>query len=163
MLTYSRLCELLEYRPDTGEFVWRTTTSNRAIAGEVAGHVTNCGYVRIALDGKRYLRSHLVWLLHTRALPTRRIDHKNRDRTDDRLSNLRLVSATQNLCNASKRSDNTSGVTGVGWSKQKQRWHARLKVDGRVVYSKFFSSLADAERAISSARVEIHGDYACNG
>ena len=88
MLTQARLKKLLSYNTDTGEFRWRVTRRGAARAGSVAGCVRHDGYVRIAIDGKRYLAHRLAWLyVHGELVPE--LDHANGVRSDNRLDNLR--------------------------------------------------------------------------
>lgn len=54
------------------------------------------------------------------------IDHINRDKLDNRKSNLRFVTHGDNMINASMRSDNTSGKTGVYYLKGKSKWWAMI-------------------------------------
>ena len=54
------------------------------------------------------------------------IDHINGIPSDNRISNLREVSHAQNMQNAKMRADNKSGVTGVSWCKQSEKWIAYI-------------------------------------
>src|SRR3546814_10530392 len=50
---------------------------------------------------------------------------------DNRLINLREVTRQENSRNRPRRSDNTTGITGVSFSNGK--WRARIKVDGQEI------------------------------
>ena len=66
-------------------------------------------------------------MLLTGAQPKGEIDHINGQRADNRAANLRDVDKAENQKNAARRSDNTSGVTGVYWDKTSKRWRATLR------------------------------------
>lgn len=77
------------------------------------------------------------------------VDHINGDKLDNRRANLRLVDKVVNGLNRTHLSTrNTSGKTGVSYSKQKQRWVARISVDGRVTrsYHSCFDGAVSARR-----------------
>ena len=72
-------------------------------------------------------------------------------------AHLRLVSNKQNVENhTGARRNSRSGVRGVFWSKHRQRWVAQVTHHGKVVYSKRFLTLAEAEAAIVAARNCFH-------
>ncbi len=88
------------------------------------------------------------------------VDHINGDGLDNRRANLRLATPSQNAMNRKPRSDNTSGVRGVSWSKQYERWEVRVKVAGKQKFGGRYEHLADAERAAVRLREELHGRFA---
>ncbi len=73
------------------------------------------------------------------------IDHIDRNKTNNKLENLRLVSAVLNRRNSSIRQKNKSGVTGVHWSKQSKKWCAQITpYKTKIVHLGFFESKQDA-------------------
>lgn len=61
----------------------------------------------------------------------KQVDHINHTRSDNRWSNLRLVDGDRvNAKNKSRSASNTSGVTGVGWDKDRCKWYAQISVGG---------------------------------
>ncbi|HHK4055192.1 TPA: hypothetical protein ACQSSJ_005219, partial [Pseudomonas aeruginosa] len=61
-LTQERLKELLRYDTETGEFTWLARKGSRALVGSKAGSNDGQGYIRIAIDGRRYRAHRLAWL-----------------------------------------------------------------------------------------------------
>lgn len=134
MLTQQRLKELLRYNLSTGEFVWIEEVSKctRLTTKAKAGCITRRGYTRIIVDGKSYQAHRLVWLYNFGSFPSGQIDHINGVKNDNRLSNLRECSQAENMRNTKMKSNNTSGITGVGYTEVNQRcgstdtyWSAR--------------------------------------
>lgn len=160
LITASRLRKLLAYDPETGVFtnlVWR---SSNAPAGAVAGSPNCRGYQNIHIDGSRYLAHRLAWLYMTGEWPKDRIDHRDTDNTNNRWLNLREATQSQNVANAKKRFDNTSGYKGVGWSHSLQKWRAEIKVNHRRVHLGVFDQAEDAHVAYILASKHFFGDFA---
>lgn len=122
-----RLKELLSYCPDAGIFTWNKTLSNRTKAGEKAGSPNSKGYVSIKIDGKQYKAHRLAWYCTYNTDPGEfEIDHKDLDKGNNRILNLRLVTRKQNNENTPKQCNNTSGVRGVFFHKGYKRWVAYI-------------------------------------
>lgn len=92
-VTVERLRELLDYNEKTGKFY---AGSGRNFGKEVGGFHGK-GYLKIALDGVTYLAHRLAWLYVTGDWPFDVIDHINGDKKDNRIANLRAVTASENI------------------------------------------------------------------
>ena len=146
MLTQKRLKEALIYNGDTGIFTNRIRRI-MSIEGTVVGSNTNNGYIAIHFDGKRYLAHRLAWLYIYGYFPENNIDHINRNKKDNRISNLREVSQQCNIRNSKLRKTNKSGVTGVCWYKNAGKWLAHIKINNKAVHLGRFDDKKDAVRA----------------
>lgn len=91
--------------------------------------------------------------------PDEEIDHKDRDRLNNRRTNLRVVTHAQNVCNASRYSNNSSGFKGVGWHKQRGMWTARIRVRGELLLLGYFDTAQAAAGAYAEASKRHHGEY----
>ncbi|UQV43447.1 HNH endonuclease [Janthinobacterium lividum] len=87
-------------------------------------------------------------------------DHRNGDRLDNTRANLRSCTYSQNNMNARKRGGCTSIQKGVYWCKQKSKWHARIKLDGKARHLGFFSDEVDAGKAYNAAAAALFGPFA---
>jgi hypothetical protein len=147
ILTHEYLFSLLDYHFDTGEFFWKV---NRSIVkqGQKAGAIDkNTGYVRIVIDRKHYQAHRLAWLYVHKEFPINVIDHINRIRHDNRIENIRVASSVLNNRNSSIRFDNKSGVRGVTWSKQGNKYEAYIKLGNKKRYLGLFQDLKLAKEA----------------
>lgn len=158
-LTQSFLREAVEYRPDTGEFFWRSsrpkhhfrTEHGRNIwhsqfAGKPAGSPDVSGYRRIYLLGSLHRAARLAYLYMQGEWP-KVIDHINGDPTDDRWENLRNVSQRRNSLNVKRKKNNTSGFNGVWYCRRGDLWNAEIKVHGQKIFLGTFEDKDDAIRA----------------
>ena len=84
-------------------------------------------------------------------------DHIDRVKTNNLRSNLRIVSPSINDLNRSIASNNTSGVTGVSWSKSEQKWRARMQFEGKEK-SKYFDSFEQAVECRKTWEQEIYSN-----
>ena len=76
--------------------------------------------------------THVLQLLRNLPLPEKVfIDHIDGDVNNNKRDNLRLVDHQINNCNRCKRSDNTSGITGIRWSDYHQHYVIRKTVNGK--------------------------------
>ena len=87
------------------------------------------------------------------------VDHKNRCKTNNHLSNLRFATDSENSQNASMKSNNTSGVIGVCWSKNRKKWRAEIRVNGGNKHLGYFDDKDDAITARRNAEILHFGEY----
>lgn len=150
-----------EYSPKDGVFRWLIETNcygGKRYPGDIAGTIKD-GYVSLAVGKSRYRAHRIAWLLTYGSFPDEGdIDHANRARSDNRISNLRLKSRSLNNHNAPKRLDNTSGHKGVSWDKGKQRWWVKIKVDKKIHHIGYFRDFREAVEARHFAEIELTGE-----
>lgn len=160
-LTVQKANSRIHYCPDSGAFTWKVDTG-RVKPGDSAGCINDDGYLSIVLCRKRYRAHRLAWFLMSGEFPHGDIDHINGDRSDNRWSNLRCVTRSENQQNQSMHSNNTSGVNGVYWCKNRRKWRARIVANGKTSTIGFYDDLADAASARRKADEEngFHENHA---
>ena len=144
-ITADELRSILHYDPLTGVFT-RIRSAHPHRVGVVVGSVSH-GYLLIGVLKRRYRAHRLAWLYVYGTWPKHDIDHINRNRSDNRIANLRDVTNQQNLCNAGDFSTNTSGRKGVYWDKRDSRWRACIVNKGRYLSLGYFDTQAKAVAA----------------
>lgn len=160
---------ILTYQSHKGVFVWRTNALKRVRKGDTAGtkSLDKKGKKRIVIgiNGQRYLAHRLAFVFMTGKWPSVKldVDHKDGDGWNNKWKNLRMATRSQNICNKHRRrSDNTSGITGVGWDSKYNKWWARITVNGRIIHlgrfrKEDFKTAVEVRRA---AEVRYFGAYA---
>lgn len=153
---------LLNYDPENGSFTWVPARKGTRGRGQEAGTVNSNGYVQICIGGRIHLAHRLAWLyVHGEYPPTGlQIDHINGDRSDNRITNLRLATNGQNMANRRIQKHNTSGVKGVCWFKPYGKWRVRVKDNGRERHIGYFDRIEDAAAAYREAAAKYHGEFA---
>ena len=79
------------------------------------------------------------------------VDHEDRNSLNNNVDNLRLGDDVLQNQNQGTRSDNTSGVKGVGWHKQSSNWRARIMVENKSKYLGYYATLKEAAAARNAA------------
>lgn len=146
MLTKNQILDRLHYDAATGRFINKTTWG-AAPAGAVAGAINRKGYRQLSIGGQLYYAHRLVWFMEHGQFPIGVLDHINRIKDDNRISNLREVSHKQNMENTGLYAHNTSGYKGVIWDKQYGKWLARVTHNGKQVFAGRFDTVYDAHQA----------------
>ena len=83
------------------------------------------------------------------------VDHINHCATDNRRSNLRLVTNSQNMMNMRKRPGTTSRYKGVSWHKGHQKWYARIMIEMHMITLGYFNDEKDAAKAYDAAAKQM--------
>jgi len=160
MVTQEILKDMFDYNPETGTLI-SIFGNNRVGVGGSVGSNTKGGYLATSIDFKTYMVHRLIWLYVHGVWPDQ-IDHINHDRKDNRICNLRSVSSKDNNKNRSMTVINTSGVIGVSWIDETQKWRATIMIDGKNVGLGSFSDKQDAINARKKANV-LHGFHENHG
>lgn len=87
-------------------------------------------------------------------------DHKDRDGLNNRRSNLRACTRSDQLHNIGKARRNTSGFKGVTWDKKREKWKVGLACNGKYMNLGRFASKEEAARVYDVAAKKYHGEFA---
>lgn len=143
-----RLREVLYYDVATGLFYWKNNN-------EVAGSIGTNYYLKIQIDNIRYGGHTLAWLyVHGEWAM---VDHENRVRYDNRISNLRRTTHQLNAANRD-RIWNNSGAKGVYYKRGK--YEAGIKVNQKRIYLGIYDNVDDAAEAYRQAALYYFGEFA---
>jgi len=86
------------------------------------------------------------------------IDHKDRDPLNNRRSNLRIATSSQNSANTDRK--NASGFRGVHWNENNLNWRSRIQHEGDIYEIGSFSNKEDAALAYNEKAYELFGEFA---
>ena len=88
------------------------------------------------------------------------VDHINTHHPEDnRKANLRIVTHSENQMNRKLAKNNSSGVTGVTWSKKDKRWIANIKINNKTIRCGYYKNIEDAIKARKEAEEKYFGEY----
>jgi hypothetical protein len=126
--------------------------------GDISGAATKGGYWKVMVDGVFYKVHRIIYALSHGVDPGFLIiDHINRNKQDNRINNLRLVSRQVNGINANIYSHNTTGVKGVSSVKKGAtvKFRARITLNGACKHLGYFDTAEEAEKAREAAEREL--------
>lgn len=123
---------------------------------------TNTGYIQANIkngnkvDGRGFIKLHRLITNNQ----FKYVDHKNRNKADNRKENLRKCSRSQNGMNRDIYSNNKTGVTGVYYRKDNGKYSALIKDNGRQICIGTFTNKEDAIKARLKAEIQYYGEFA---
>lgn len=158
-ITPERVRELLDYDPETGFFYNRMARAN-VPAGSAAGSMTSHGYIRISVDDKSYRAHRLAWLWMTGRWPKAFVDHRDTNKSNNRWSNLREATKSQNMANTHLQNNNKTGCKGVYFYKAYSKYAAQIWKDGQQTFLGYFDTFEQAKVAREHAARRLFGDFA---
>ena len=154
------LRQILSYDEETGLFYWKLP-KQRIRVGNIAGAKTTDGYIQISIDYERYRAHRVAWYFLTNTDPgCKQVDHINGVRYDNRASNLRLATGSQNGANRLTNKDNKSGYKGVYFKKSHNKWCALIKINNKKIHIGYFDCPGLAHIAYCKRAVELFGEFA---
>ena len=145
-LTAERLRELFLYDRETGEF------RRRSLPYRLAGTRKRKGYIAIRIEGWVYFAHRLAWLYVYGEWPKDQIDHRDRNKANNAISNLREATRAQNQHNIPRK--------GYSYNKTEKKYRARIRINGQELDLGFFRTASEAQEAHRAAQLRYHGDYA---
>jgi hypothetical protein len=147
---------LLSYDPNTGILKWRARRGGKAAAGSVAGTDKGDGYIGIMINGRTYLAHRLAWLFSYGVWPSGLLDHRDGDKSNNVLANLREVSRSQNNINSVRK-----GCHFNPGRPSPKKYRAAIGTSGhsdfRVIG--WYHTAHEAMAAYEAASIERHGEF----
>lgn len=149
--------EYLSYNSETGIITWIKKSSKNVIIGRIAGTPHRMGYQAIQVRGNLRLSHRVAFLMYHGYLP-KYVDHINGNKIDNRISNLRSCTVSQNGFNRPAPPSNTSGYKGVG--KCGDKWRSRLVFEGKEYSFGTYDCKHEAAKAYNIGALKHHGEFA---
>ena len=155
-ISYQELSAVLRY--EGGKLI-SIANRGRCLTGAVVGFPVTDGYLAFNYRRSRLQCHRVIWLLVYGSWPEGILDHKNGNRTDNRIENLRIATHAQNIANAKVLRTNTSGYKGVN-KRRSGKWQAVITVNQKKTSLGTFADIEDAAAAYAKAARSAFGDFA---
>ena len=121
--------------------------------GKKVGNIHKTGYVMFRFDYKLFYVHRVIWEMHNCKIPDGLfVDHIDRDKTNNRIENLRLATPKENSRNNS--------ANGFCWIRKRNSFLARIFIDGKQKNLGLYKTIIDARAAYLQARREHFGEFA---
>ena len=99
-------------------------------------------------------------IMHWVILGEKWCDHINRNPLDNRKTNLRRTTRTENNRNCTISKNNTSGIIGIYWNKRNKNWRSSITVNKKRIELGSYKNKDDAIRARLEAEIKYFGEFA---
>jgi len=140
---------------EKGRLYWTTRQRGRnhdKPIGSLKGNKDIRVYLTFVFNGDLYWVHRVIWEMHNMDIPEGyEIDHIDGDSLNNDISNLRLATREQNMCNRAVKKDSLTGVKGVNYSKKDKKFIASIKHNKTYFYLGRFDSLEEAKVAREKA------------
>jgi hypothetical protein len=143
------------YNPETGELFRIFKCKIKKIATFAKGG----RYLTVYFLGKTFCVHRIAWAIYYGTNPKEQIDHINRIKTDNRISNLREASNLQNQLNKTHQKNSKTGKKGVHYDKQTNKWRASICFNGKQTKIGRFLTKEEAVLAYQAKAKELHGEF----
>lgn len=153
----ARLKLLFDYRDD-GNLIWKVARQKIRV-GDVAGCLRKDGYTTVRVDGDEHLLHRLIKHWHKgNVTQDKVIDHRDNDKSNNRIENLKSLTHKENLQKRKQNSNNTSGLSWVSWHKKTKKWVARYSDENGVQKTLgYFDNKYEAYHLAAEATAKVKG------
>ena len=143
-------CEVFHYKD--GHLYWIKPGRRRTLS-KPAGTLNKAGYIIVRMNCKNYSAHRIIWEMHNgEILNGLQIDHIDRNKSNNNISNLRLATHQQNNQNKVSK--------GFHWYEQTQKWRAEIQSNDIKKHIGYYDTIIDARAAYLRARRKHFGEFA---
>jgi hypothetical protein len=140
-----------------GKLYWKVNRGRKK-AGDIAGNINSRGYMVVGINKKVYSLHRIIFMMHHDYLPVE-VDHKDTDKLNNKIENLRAATHGQNQQNKPLQANNTSGIKGVVWHKTDKKWRVQIRVQGKLKHFGAYNDIDYARFVADAMRHKYHGQF----
>lgn len=153
-----KLKELFVYDQETGHLIRaKDKYKTAARKGDIVGTPNSDGHLIVRVDYQICYVHRIIWKMVYGQEPPPLLDHKNRNKQDNRIENLRAATHQQNSQNRSLGKNNKTGVLGVYYRpKEPKKWKVDIKVNRKSLHLGYFHTKEEAVLARQKAEMKYY-------
>lgn len=161
MITQEYIKTIFDYK--NGVLYWKYHPSNKHqyLIGTQAQSFDG-KYYQTRIGERKYRTHRLIFLYHFGYIP-KYIDHVDNNPLNNNIENLRECSLKQNAWNSKIRRDNKSGIKGISWDKEKEKWCVYVNKNLKRFRLGYFADITQAKQKLENFREEIHQEFHNHG
>lgn len=164
MPSEAELRKLFAYNAETGRLHWAIEPRPaRPLIGTPAGTKLPRGNVSIRIGKLGFRQMHrIIWVMHNGPIPDgMEVDHIDQNPANNRISNLRLATSSQQKMNKGAQSNNRSGLKGAYYHacRRGKKWRSQIKVGSRLIFLGYHGTALEAHKAYAAAASTHFGEF----
>lgn len=132
----------IKYLPETGQLIWIKKPNNSIVLYTFIGTTRKDGYISICFKKRKYFAHRVAWYLYYGEWPKGQIDHINGIRNDNKISNLRDVTQSQNQLNQKRHREKT--VRYYYFIKKSNKYRVQKYINGKLKHYGIFDTEKEA-------------------
>lgn len=152
------IAENIRYDCMEGRLYWKKSHRNHVIVNSECGCISKAGYRVLRIEGKLYRTHRIIFLIENGRMP-KIIDHIDRNKLNNKITNLREVTVSQNGMNRGKTRNNLSGYKGVYRNARDNKFVAQIYVNGNHIYLGYTDTPEEAYELYKEAAQRYHGKF----
>jgi hypothetical protein len=163
-LTPDQIRTLLDLNVETGELRWTSAAAQGRLTQRIAGSKAGNGYWQIKTGKVCYLAHRIVWAIVHGEWSEKDIDHIDGNRANNALSNLRVVTKSENMQNLAVTGKKTaSGLAGAchlpANGRRREKWEATIRINGVLKHLGLFSTPQEAHARYMQEKSLVHTHF----
>ncbi len=155
-LTAQLARQLWDYDATTGHLYWKISRGKSKV-GKVAGTVDSSGYLVVRVFGQGYKAHRIAWLIVYGKWPEKDLDHKDGNKLNNAILNLREATPAENQQNKHRaHMDSNTGLLGVWYYPSLKKFKSGIAINGKITHLGYFDTAEAAHAAYLKAKSEAH-------
>jgi hypothetical protein len=155
MITQELIHRLFDYKD--GNLYWKVCGKRIDLVGTKAGTLDGDRW-QVTIDKKHYKIHRIVFLMFYGYMP-KEVDHIDGNPSNNNIENLRPATRSEQLCNTGLRKTSKSGVKGVSWDSNRNKWTVVVTKNKQTMYRNRFDDLELAQLVAIETRDKYHGSF----
>lgn len=126
---HQELIEILDYNPESGQFIWKQNRGHNQVKNKKAGYIDKkTGYLILSIKKNKYLAHRLAWFYFYAEWPKQTIDHIDKNKLNNRITNLRDIPFTENQWNKKIYDDGRLVGTAFRPDRKSKKWTSAITI-----------------------------------